>query len=846
MTATLLSTFPSPADPQSWAAATWPLGARFDPASSTTTFAVAAPEATRVLLELYAAPTGRDALADIDLVRSADGFWRARVAGVGPGAHYGYRVWGPGWTVDPAWARGGSSAGFVSDRGPRGQRFNPNKVLTDPYAREISHSPASPEVGAAGADGAIFGWGPRDYRGKPVREWDTGPVAPKAIVVADTTPTGTKPAIPAESSAIYEAHVRNLTLHPSAATLRTHLGGLPGFGEVQDVPDHLRGTYAGAGRLAAYVKALGFTAIELLPVHESSGSELDTTGPSNHWAYMTLGFFAPNRQYAADRSPGGPTREFKEMVRAFHDAGVEVYLDVVYNHTGEGGTWGDADTVGFTGFGGFATTDYYVLTDDGRLVDGATGCGNQTDLSSPITQRLVVESLAYWCDEMGVDGFRFDLAPVLGRDPRAQAREDWAGQARFYSQHPLLLAIRDLARARDIEVMAEAWDLWGYEVGNFPDGWAEWNGRFRDAVRRFTKGDGNTGAFVDMMNGDYRDFADQGGPQRSINFVTAHDGFCMLDLVAYDGKNNGDPWPFGPSDGGSDSNDSWGSGGDPALIRQRLRNLWVLLFLARGVPMVCSGDEFGRTQNGNNNPYNLNTIGMWNNWAAAGTPAPTAVGVDPEHPQVRYRDVFGRAGSPDGINPQLVFAAFLTKLRRDHPGLRQRTYGDPTLGGSDVSYVFLTPGEGRSPAEGDRALRIWIDGSGVGAADLLVLVNMADHPVTFAVPHADDSAWRRIVDTGAIFESGFNCWALEAGDVIVDSYGAAPWSVVVLASGDPAASAPGSTGPGSTGPGSTGPGSSGPAPSGPVPPGPPATDVVTQVTDILIDSVSNWFRRRKG
>lgn len=821
---TPLVALPTAIDAGDWSGAEYPLGAHYDPAASATTFAVAAPWATRVILELFSRPVGVDALSQVDLDRGPDGIWRARLANVGPGAHYGYRVWGPGWDISPDWRPGNSSAGFTADVGPNGERFNPNKVLTDPYAREISHSPASPEVTETDADAAIFGFGPQDYRGRPVREWDTARVAPKAIVIHDTTPVGNRPQVPTESTTTYEAHVRNLTLHPSARALKTHLASLPGFADVADVPQELQGTYAGAAYLAPYLKALGFTTLELLPVHESSGSELDTVGASNHWAYMTLGFFAPNRQYAHDKTPGGPTREFKEMVAAFHAAGIEVCLDVVYNHTGEGGNWGDRESVGFTSFGGFGTPDYYVLTDDGRLVDGATGCGNQTDLSSAVMARLVVESLKYWTDEMGVDGFRFDLAPVLGRMPDAVPREDWAAQRRFFPEHPLLTAISELAQKRGIDVIAEAWDLWGYEVGNFPDGWGEWNGHFRDAVRRFTKGDGNTGAFLETMNGDYRAFFDQGGPHRSVNFVTAHDGFTMMDLVSYDQKNNSDPWPFGPSDGGSDDNLSWGSGGDQALRRARLRNLWALLFLARGVPMIVSGDEFGRTQNGNNNPYALNTIGMWNNWSALATPAPTAVPVDPSQPDLHYHDVFGRAASAGAVNPQLVFAAYVARLRRDHPGLRQRSYGDTELGGTDVSYVFRRPDSDGAPAEGDRALRLWIDGSGIGAADLLVLINMAAHPVTFAVPQPPtEVTWRRLIDTSTTFEAGFNCWSPDQGDIIVGNYGAAPFSVVLLAEGGPGT--PTSTAPAAT-------------------TGPPPTSVLSNVSDVVVDAMTGWFRRR--
>ena len=499
------------------------------------------------------------------------------------------------------------------------------------------------------------------------------------------------------------------------------------------------------------------------------------------------------------------------MVAAFHAAGIEVCLDVVYNHTGEGGNWGDRESVGFTSFGGFGTPDYYVLTDDGRLVDGATGCGNQTDLSSAVMARLVVESLKYWTDEMGVDGFRFDLAPVLGRMPDAVPREDWAAQRRFFPEHPLLTAISELAQKRGIDVIAEAWDLWGYEVGNFPDGWGEWNGHFRDAVRRFTKGDGNTGAFLETMNGDYRAFFDQGGPHRSVNFVTAHDGFTMMDLVSYDQKNNSDPWPFGPSDGGSDDNLSWGSGGDQALRRARLRNLWALLFLARGVPMIVSGDEFGRTQNGNNNPYALNTIGMWNNWSALATPAPT-----PPHDPSQLtctNTTFARrrwgttATGVRGIRRQPTITLAYSEVWRHR------------FGGTDVSAfgARFDGHRGGRPRPGGCGSTAWISRE-------VVLINMAAHPVTFAVPQPPtEVTWRRLIDTSTTFEAGFNCWSPDQGDIIVGNYGAAPFSVVLLAEGGPGT--PTSTAPAAT-------------------TGPPPTSVLSNVSDVVVDAMTDWFRRR--
>jgi len=248
---------------------------------------------------------------------------------------------------------------------------------------------------------------------------------------------------------------------------------------------------------------------------------------------MTFGYFAPDRRYAYDRSPGGPTREFKAMVKAFHDQGMEVYLDVVYNHTGEGGNWGSNDVTGFVSFGGFDVVEYYQLTDEHYLVDGATGCGNQLNFSHIVTCNLVLDSLTYWLETMGVDGFRFDLAPVLGRTPSSHQREDRGKQKQFFPKHTLLEKIEQLGKKYDAEMIAEAWDSWGYEVGNFPTGWGEWNGRYRDAIRRFLKGDGNTFKFIEQVNGDYCNFNDQGGPQKSIDFIVAHDGFTLMDLVSY-------------------------------------------------------------------------------------------------------------------------------------------------------------------------------------------------------------------------------------------------------------------------------------------------------------------------
>lgn len=769
--------------PNQWAEAQWPLGAHYNAQQHSTTFAVYARHASRIVVEIFEQPSGVDAISRFELAKnSVDDIWRGEIAGVKPGGYYGFRCWGANWVYTEDWQPGNSAAGFVGDFDEQGNRYNPNKLLIDPYAREVSHERNSAALRESGHSGEVYGTGAVEYQGLPRRQWDTALWAPKSVVVDDHTATGIRGQINAEDAIIYEAHLRNLTQHPSALQLGDLLAGLPGFEAVENIPADCQGTYKGAAMMAPYLKGLGVNAIELMPVHEVDNSdESQLVDAHNHWGYMTQGFFAPDRHYALDQSPGGPTREFKEMVKAFHDQGIEVYLDVVYNHSGEGGNWGRQDTVGFVSLGGFDTTEYYVLTNDHYLVDGATGCGNQLNFSAPAARQLVLDSLRYWTDVMGVDGFRFDLATVLGRTPNAFDRENWDYQKRFFPQHDLLTEVIKLGNERDVEMIAEAWDAWGtYEVGNFPTGWGEWNGRYRDAVRRYLKGDGNTRAFMSMVNGDYEHFSDQGGPQKTINFITAHDGFNLLDLVSYNRKNNLQAYPFGPSDGGADQNDAWDSGGNRTLRRQRLRNFWTLLFFSRGVPLVVSGDEFGRTQNGNNNPWNLNTPAMWNNYAMAVTNAPTALAVTPGS-EYHYHDNFGRATSADNVNPWFMFATYIARLRLSHPALRQRHWGNFELGDNDVTYLFTNPSGNQSPVNSERCLRLLIDASGTGDSGFLLLVNMWEEKVDFQIPPAAPGRnWRRIVDTAAWAEYQNNCWALSDGTVIGSGYGVNPWSVVVL------------------------------------------------------------------
>lgn len=760
-------------DESSWSTADWALGAH--PSAEGMTFAVYAPVATRVLLEIYPEAMGAFASASFPLAKGQDGVWRGKLQGLQLNALYGYRVWGPNWTYDEEWTPG-SSAGFVADLDEAGNRFNPNKVLFDPYAREITHNLYTDKLAKLGVNDGVFGGGGDDVNGVPRRLIDTAIYAPKGVVIADYTEVTAKPNIPGERTAIYEVSVDQATAHPSSTRLGDLLADEPGFGAVANIPDEYRGTYKGVGMLAPYLKALGLTTIELLPVHETNASESGRDSKTNSWGYMTLDFFAPNRLYAHDQSWGGPTREFKEMVSAFHDVGLEVYLDVVYNHTAEGGNWGgDVNTVGFTTLGGFATAEYYQMTESKTLVDGATGTGNQINYSSDAARQLVLDSLRYWTDDMQVDGFRFDLATVLGRLPGDADPEDWGNQKRFFSDHPLLVAIADFANENDIEVIAEAWDLWGYEVGNFPKGWGEWNGRYRDAVRRFTKGDGNAPDFVDMFNGDYHHFHTSGGAQKTINFVDAHDGFNMADLVSYQKKNNDQPYPFGPSDGGSDDNLSWDSGGSQPLRRQRVRNLWAILFLSRGVPMVVAGDEFGRTQNGNNNPWELHSLAMCNNYAMIPTNAPQRVPVE-AGVEAQYHDNFGEFDTDADVNGLFRFATFIANLRQRHDALQQNHWGDLLADDQDVSYLFRTPSGQGHPVDGDRAVGVYINSPG---DNFWVMINMASVPITFTAPELEAGTWRALINTDVSEESHCNYWPEGEGPKVSGAVELPAWTVAV-------------------------------------------------------------------
>src|SRR3954470_19193083 len=546
-----------------WPGSPFPLGATWD--GEGTNFALFAPAAESVELCLFdGEEEERVALEEVTYH-----VWHAYLPRVGPRQRYGFRVDGP---FDPG----------------HGLRWNSGKLLIDPYARALD--------GEFALDDAVFGYPPgkddtqQDHR-------DSAPFVPKAVVVADAFPWGDdpRPATPWADTVIYEMHVKGFTArHP-------------------DVPPSVRGTYAGLARPAAieHLRRLGITAVELMPVHHFvSEPALLRRGLTNYWGYNTLGFFAPHAAYSSSGSRGEQVREFKAMVRALHAAGIEVILDVVYNHTAEGDEKGPT-----LSFRGIDNPTYYRLRDDDprRYLD-YTGTGNTLNAQQPHVLQLIMDSLRYWVTEMHVDGFRFDLAAALARSFHDVDR--LSGFFEVIEQDPVL---------SQVKLIAEPWDLGpgGYQVGEFPPLWTEWNGKYRDTVRDFWRG-AQTGVaeLGYRLTGSSDLYQDDGRrPYASINFVTCHDGFTLRDLVSYDEKHNEDNGEDNKD--GSDDNRSWNCGvegpaGDPAveaLRNRQVKNFLTVTMLSLGVPMIPMGDEVRRTQGGNNNTYCHDDEANWFDWS---------------------------------------------------------------------------------------------------------------------------------------------------------------------------------------------------------------------------------------
>ncbi|WP_405602320.1 glycogen debranching protein GlgX [Streptomyces sp. NBC_01410] len=628
---------PASRGPSVWPGAPTPLGARFrvgPDGVAGTNFALWAGGAEAVELCLFGEGGASAVETRLPLTELTHEIWHGFVPGIRPGQRYGFRVhgrWDP-WT---------------------GARWNPAKLLLDPYARAVD--------GAKGNDyselpaevyGHVRDW-PQQHVADTVRDdRDSAPYVPKGVVVHDDDDWADdrRPKTPWADSVIYELHVRGFTkLHPG-------------------IPEELRGTYAGLAHPAAieHLVRLGVTAVELLPVHQYAHEDhLLKRGLRNYWGYNSIGYFAPHAAYSASGTRGEQVGEFKRMVKALHTAGIEVILDVVYNHTAEAGELGPTLSLR-----GIDNRGYYRLQSDARTYTDYTGCGNTLHVVQPHVLRLITDSLRYWVTEMGVDGFRFDLAAALAR-----------------SMHdvdmlsPFLAVIAQDPVLRRVKLIAEPWDVGngGYQVGSFPPLWTEWNDRYRDAVRDFWRG-----ALPDVRDLGYRlsgssDLYAWGGrrPYASINFVTAHDGFTLRDLVSYEHKHN-EANGEGNRDGTND-NRSWncgteGESDDPhinALRRRQVRNLLTTLLLSTGVPMLVAGDEMGRTQRGSNNAYCQDNEVSWLDWSLLESPGPRGLlelttrllSLRGNHPVLRRRAFFsGRARAADGLRDLAWFTPHGTEM----------------------------------------------------------------------------------------------------------------------------------------------------------------------------------------
>ncbi|MGH7737796.1 MAG: glycogen debranching protein GlgX [Candidatus Tyrphobacter sp.] len=667
-----------------WPGRPYPVGATWQ--GTGVNFALFSEHAEKVELCIFD-ERGRRELHRIRMPEYTDQVWHCFLPDALPGTLYGYRVYGP---YDPS----------------AGHRFNHHKLLLDPYARAL--------FGPLRWSDALFGYRIDSARADlSFDHRDSAPAMPKCVVV-DTAFTWGNEARGErthwDDAVIYEMHVRGFTMrHPR-------------------VPSQIRGTFAGlcVPDVIAYVRSLGVTAVEFLPVHAFvDDRHLLERGLTNYWGYNSIGFFAPHPRYLASDN----LSEVKVAVQQFHAAGLAVLLDVVFNHTAEGNNLGP--TLSFRGIDNAAY--YRLAADDKRAYSDATGCGNTLNLQHPRVLQMVLDSLRYWVEQMHVDGFRFDLAPALAR-----------GREGYHRDHPFFGAVRQDPVLSNVRLIAEPWDVapGGYQLGNFPAGWSEWNDRYRDGVRRFWRGtDGLVPDIVTRITGSSDVFARDGRrPYASINYVTCHDGFTLLDLVSYSAKHN-EANLDGNRDG-SDANLSWNCGIEGpsadrevrhARMRVRRAMLATLLF-SRGVPMVLAGDEFGRTQDGNNNAYCQDNDVSWIQWAYDDDDAALAAFVR-SLVRVRHANpVFHRARFFDGISPA-------------DGGLKDVTWLAPS--GSE-----MTPADWSDAQR--RTFGALLRGEGA-PAPLLLLANAHDRLIDFSlppVPHVAD--WELVIDSNypQTFEGG--------------------------------------------------------------------------------------------
>ncbi len=664
-----------------WPGTPAPLGAHFD--GSGTNFSLVSGVADKVELCLFSA-VGVETRVSMP-ERSGD-VWHAYLPGVLPGQHYGYRVHGL----------------FAPEEGIR---CNPNKLLLDPYAYAIE--------GSVRWTSSLYDYQPESPF-SPSAE-DSSPDTPRSVVVNPffDWDNDRPPNTPWNETVIYELHAKGFSMRN------------------ENIPEELRGTYAGLGHRGTtqYLQELGVSAVELMPSqHFIQDHRLVDLGMRNYWGYNSIGYFAPHRDYARSGPAGSQVAEFKQMVKSLHLAGIEVILDVVYNHTAEAGHGGPSLC-----FRGLDNPAYYRLNPDNKqeYID-YTGCGNSMNMRNPHTLQLIMDSLRYWVVEMHVDGFRFDLAATLARE--VHAVEKLSVFFSMVQQDPVL---------QKVKLIAEPWDIGesGYHVGNFPPQWSEWNGQYRDTVRDYWRGEKTLAEFASRITGSSDLYeANHRMPRASINFVTAHDGFTMHDLVSYNEKHNHDNGEEGRD--GDNHNRSWNCGAEGAsedseiiaLRSRQQRNFFATLLLSQGVPMILAGDEFSRTQGGNNNPYCQDNELSWIDWSALDTAL-------------------------------LDFVRGLVAFRKAHPVFRRRSWfrGQETPNNRSDSDIGWYQPSGQEMQDSDwhtgfaKGLGVFLSGHGIASADkrgrkvldesFFLLFNASSHEVEFTIPRHLGEHWTQVIDT---------------------------------------------------------------------------------------------------
>jgi glycogen operon protein len=711
-----------------------PLGGHYDPTTARYTFAVRSQHATRIEVDLFAASQGAAAVLEV-VTEQAPGtdVWWATVsaadvtaAGVGPTVYYGYRAWGPNWPYVAGWTPG-SSAGFVSNWDSSGDTFDPNKLLIDPFTREISHDPLTPTYD----DGSVYSCSTHNA------STDSAPSAPKSIVLPDAAlDTGTKPSRALTDDIIYEVHVRGLTENDPSVT-------------------SCAGTFQAVGQKAAWLNSLGVTAIELLPVMEAENDINDmaqSTANQDYWDYSTLGFFTVDRHYACDQSPGGPTSEFAAMVKALHDAGIKVFLDAVYNHTAEGGS------EQLYSWRGLDNASYYELSSDASGFVDNTGCGASFNVANPIVADLVLQSVQYFSGQLGVDGFRFDEAAELGNSCTS-------GCYTFDPTSPTGLLQQIAAVLPGQAIIAEPWAVGDGtdQLGNFPGGWSEWNGNYRDGVRTLENKlhvvATPMSALQDEWSGSPSLYASR-SLSSSINYVVCHDGFTLRDEFACNAPDNTQGWPYGPSSGGATDETQWDQGGAAADQQQAERVAVALLATSAGVPMISGGDELGRTVRCNDNPYNVDSVANWLDW--------------PDADSSRTAFVSG-AFATRAAHPSLRPSSFRTGTDHNGNGLPDVTWLEADATVADSTYLADTT---------QTFLAFELDSTEYGEADAAVMVayNSDDSAVTWTLPAAPTgTTWYAAIDTSN--QTGKTSYVTAPGAellVIGLSYALAPRTVAVL------------------------------------------------------------------